>query len=158
MSPPGKQSARPQRGAEDGAELQALITPITAKAQALITGGMYSRRAEWIFDGLADIELSAASCLLRAPAGGEAMAILRRLPQPLTIPVLDELVENIRTAHSLRLFRNWPDTMAEFSDEWHEQLRVYSQGPKVNFTDTEAAAHKALVDLVIREGGDPWTR
>jgi hypothetical protein len=119
---------------------------------------MYSRRAEWIFDGLADLELSGVSCLLRAPAGGEAMAILRRLPQPLTIPVLDKLVGNIRLAHSCRLFRNWPDTMAEFSDDWCEQLRVYSQGPKVNFTDQEAATHKALVSLVIREGGDPWTR
>ena len=158
MSPPLNEKAAPERTRGRQVESHSSPTIQLPERQAPITGGMYSRRAEWIFDGLADLELSGVSCLLSAPAGGEAMAILRRLPQPLTIPVLDELVGNIRLAHSRRLFRNWPDTTAEFSDDWCEQLRVYSQGPKVNFTDQEAAVHKALVDLVVREGGDPWTR
>jgi hypothetical protein len=123
-----------------------------ATPQGRIHGGMYARRAEWIFDGLADLEHSAVSCLLRAPAGGEAQAILDQLP-PLTIQPLRELVEAVRADRAKRLFRDWPATAAAFADEWHEHLRVYSMGPKCRFTEFERAAHVALVELLTAEGG-----
>jgi hypothetical protein len=115
---------------------------------------MYSRRSEWIHDGLADLELSALSVLLRASAGGEASSILSMMP-PLTIRPLQALVDEVQADRSRRLFRDWPTTAAGFSDDWHEQLRCYSMGPKCRFTSFERAAHDSLVALLAEEGGQP---
>jgi hypothetical protein len=120
--------------------------------QVHVPGGMYSRRAEWIFAGIADLELSAVSCLLRAPAGGEASSILAAMPR-LTIRPLRELVDAVQADRSKRLFRDWPATVALFAGEWHDQLRCYSQGPKCRFTAFERAVHDALVALLTAEGG-----
>jgi hypothetical protein len=133
-----------------GVESQPQLATESAEHQVPITGGTYSRRAEWIHDGLADLELSGVSCLLRAPAGGEARSILRNLPNPLTIRPLQELVAPIR--HSL-IFSRWDEIARTLTDEWHEQLRCYSRGPKCRFTEHERAAHEALVALLTAEGG-----
>jgi hypothetical protein len=61
---------------------------------------------------------------------------------------LEAIVSEIRNV--LRCGR-WSDVKLE--DDYHHQLRAYSQGRKNQFTSTEAEAHRALVTLLRREGG-----
>jgi hypothetical protein len=143
-----KRSAPADRG-QTGRKFESLTNPATnnRQAQALIAGGMYQRRAAWIYDGIADLELCALSVLLRAPAGGEARTVLDRLP-PLTMAPLEQIVREIRAT---LICGRWADVVLD--DPYHHQLRAYSQGCKHQFTNTEAEAHRVLVELLRREGG-----
>lgn len=146
--------APPDRG-QTGLKFESLPNPATPTAghQAEITGGIHATRAKWIYNGLADIEHSAISVLLRAPAGGEARAILEMMPPKLTLRPLDEIVEKIRRGFILR---RWDEMPEELVGDHLDYLRAYSQGPKCRFTDAERRAHDALVELLRREGGKPW--
>lgn len=103
-------------------------------------------RTGWIFDGLADLELTALSCLLRAPAGGEAVAILSRC-RNFTTPVLVALLEGIRRKDDRRRnlgISSWIEVRDSFDSDWHWQIRCYAQGRRVTFTERDAAAHAFL--------------
>ena len=82
---------------------------------------MYSTRSAWIFNGIADLEHSALSVLLRAPAGGEARAILEMMPPRLTLRPLNEIVEKIRRA---LILRRWDEVLPELVGGRLDQLRV----------------------------------
>lgn len=151
MSPSTHEKAAPHQSGRGRPEAHQGDTTEEIEFQAVLHEGIYQRRLEWLHDGIGDLELSGVSCLLRAPRGGEARAILSRLPEHLTLPPLDEIVSTIR--RKLMPWTRWHTELQPlFNDRYHEQLRCYSLGRKVTFTDTEATAHAALVDL-MRKGG-----